>query len=143
MAANPALPADVEARWRPLSVAEMAVVAVLLEDAWLILKARISGAEARLDAATLSPQLVVAVEAAMVLRVMRNPDGLRQESIDDYSWTRDNAVSSGLLYLSDDELAMLEPAGAVSGAFTITPSGGTYVAAGYSLASLDPSWWGW
>ena len=47
----------------------------------------------------------------MVLRVLRNPNGVRQESIDDYTWIRDNAVSAGLLYVADDEVENLSPSG--------------------------------
>lgn len=121
--ANPVQIADLEARWRPLTAAEATVAASLLEDAWQILLARVPLMQSRMDATTLDPALVVAVESAMVLRVLRNPDGKRQESIDDYSWTRDNAVSAGLLYVTDDEAVLLSPTGASTNAFTITPYG--------------------
>jgi Phage protein Gp19/Gp15/Gp42 len=127
--ANPAQISDLEARWRPLTSPETVVAQSLLEDAWQILLARVALLQSRLDVVppatepALDPALVVAVESAMVLRVLRNPDGKRQESIDDYSWTRDNAVSAGLLYATDDELAMLAPSGASTSAFTITPYG--------------------
>ena len=120
--ANPVTVADLEARWRPLTPVEASVAASLLADAWAIMLARVPDVEARLSS-TLSGDLVVAVESAMVLRVLRNPDGKRQETIDDYSWTRDNAVSAGLLYLSDEELALLGPSGAASNAFSIRPYG--------------------
>jgi hypothetical protein len=55
----------------------------------------------------LSVETVKAVVKAMVLRVLRNPDGLRQFTSDDASFTRDNAVSGGLLYLSPEERALL------------------------------------
>jgi hypothetical protein len=127
---NPVTARDVETRWHPLSDAERDLAKHLLVDAWAILLARVPTLESRLGASppTLSKALVVTVETAMVLRVMRNPEGKRQESIDDYSWTRDNAVSAGLLYLGDDELALLVPSGDLSGAFSITPYGPTYVA---------------
>ncbi|MGN6245117.1 MAG: Gp19/Gp15/Gp42 family protein [Motilibacteraceae bacterium] len=129
MAGNPAAVSDLVRRWRPLSDSEQIIAASLLDDAWQILLSRVALLQSRLDPADtattvkLDPKLVVAVETAMVLRVLRNPDGKRQESIDDYSWTRDNAVSAGLLYATDDELAMLAPAGASTNAFTITPTG--------------------
>ena len=121
MASNPATVSDIEARWRPLSAAEQAVASTLLGDAWQILLSRVSLLSQRLDDTEVSEDLVVAVLSAMVIRVLRNPDGKFQESIDDYSWTRDSAVSSGLLYVTDEELAMLAPAGATSSAFSIEP----------------------
>lgn len=123
MATNPVTTDQLAARWRPLTSAETVVAQSLLDDAWTILQARVPGLAARLDAATLDPELVVAVESAMVLRVLRNPDGKRQESIDDYSWTRDNAVSAGLLYLGDDELTLLSPQATLGGAYVVSLGG--------------------
>lgn len=104
---NPVTTSDLEARWRTFTAEESGVAAALLDDAWAILLARDATIDTRLTAGTLDAALVRAVVSAMVLRVMRNPDGKRQESIDDYSWTRDEALSAGSLYVSDDELALL------------------------------------
>ena len=123
--ANPATTDDIVRRWRPLSEPETNVAQALLDDAWVILSSRIPTLDATTADGTTDPNLVRAVLSAMVLRVMRNPEGKRQESIDDYSWTRDQAVSTGTLYVSDDELALLRPAGSSSGAFSIRPVGST------------------
>ncbi|MFJ2007405.1 hypothetical protein [Streptomyces chartreusis] len=56
---------------------------------------------------------------AMVLRVLTNPDGKRQETIDDYSYTIDSSRSRGEVYLSDDEADELRPP--VKRAFSIVP----------------------
>jgi len=104
---NPVTPSDVADRWRPLTDDETLLAAALLDDAWALLKARDVTIDTRATAGTLDAGLLRMVETAMVLRVMRNPDGKKQEAIDDYSWTRDNAVSAGLLYVGDDELALL------------------------------------
>jgi hypothetical protein len=56
---------------------------------------------------------------AMVLRVLTNPDGKRQESIDDYSYTVDSSRSRGEVYLSDDEMDELRPP--AKRAFSIVP----------------------
>ena len=118
---NPATVADIEARWRPLTPAETTVAESLLGDSWVILMTRLPSLLDRITAGTLDPALVVLVESSMVLRVLRNPDGKRQESIDDYSWTRDNAVAAGLLYLSDTEAELLSPSGGSGQAFSIRP----------------------
>lgn len=65
------------------------------------------------------PEAVVGVVCAMVARVIRNPDGKRSETIDDYSYTRDNTVSAGELRLTGAERDILSPP--ASSAFTITP----------------------
>lgn len=120
--ANPATVADLGTRWRPLSAQETINGQTFLDDAWMILRRRVPTIEALIVATpTLAPE-VVRILATAVLRVMKNPDGKRQESIDDYSWTRDESVSSGLLYFTDDELDGLVPGSGVAGrAFMIDP----------------------
>jgi hypothetical protein len=44
-----------------------------------------------------------------VVRVLRNPDGKLQESIDDYSYRRADSVADGALYLTDEEWRLLRP----------------------------------
>lgn len=126
---NPATTADLEARWRPLSTQETTNGTTFLEDAWRMLRKRIPTLEADIAAdetGDLAAE-VVRVEATAVLRVMKNPEGKRQESIDDYAWTRDQAVSAGLLYFTDDELADLIVDGSgPTGAFSINLLGVGY-----------------
>lgn len=101
---NPATTDDLGARWRPLSEQETTNGQTFLEDAWRMLRRRFPDLEAAVAAdADLSAE-VVRVMATAVLRVMMNPEGKRQESIDDYAWTRDQAVSAGVLYFTADEL---------------------------------------
>lgn len=109
---NPATTADVTVRWlydAPIPATE--TVQAWLDDAWLHLLSRDRTIEARLTAETLAEADVVRVVVAMALRVLGNPQGKRQEAIDDYSWTRDSAVSAGLLYVTAEELASLAAAG--------------------------------
>lgn len=118
--ANPVTVTDLEFRWRPLTPAESTTAWALLEDAWAVLTVRAPALESRLVAETVSMGAVVQVVTAMVLRVLRNPDGKRQVSIDDYSYTIDQARSTGGLYVSDSELELL--GSRVGGAFSIMPS---------------------
>lgn len=106
---NPVIVSDLEARWRPLTVDESTVAQSFLDDAWAVVLSQVPGVEERVAAGSLRDDLVVKVVAAMVLRILKNPDGLRQWSIDDASFTRDQALSAGLLYLADSELAELMP----------------------------------
>lgn len=120
--ANPATVADLVSRWRPLSAQETTNGQTFLDDAWAILKRRVEDIETLIAADADLEAEVVRILATAVLRVMKNPDGKRQESIDDYSWTRDESVSSGLLYFTDDELDGLVPgSGVVGRAFMIDP----------------------
>lgn len=103
-----------EARFeRPLTAAEQARVTVLLDDASAIIRAQMP------NLPDPPPETVVGVVCAMVARAIRNPEGKRSETIDDYSYTRDNAVSTGDLYLADAERDLLGSPG--GGAFSITP----------------------
>lgn len=45
----------------------------------------------------------------MVLRVVKNPQSLRSMGIDDFTTVIDSSVSTGLLYVADDELTLLSP----------------------------------
>lgn len=105
-----AIPADVAAGFRPLTGDEASVAQTLLDRAERILLARVPSIPARIADLSLNVETVIDVEAAMVERVLRNPEAKKQEAIDDYSWTRDTALSSGSLYVSDDEVARLSPA---------------------------------
>lgn len=106
---NPAIVSDVADRWRPLSSDEQQVAQALLADAWAILTTRLPELESRMATGVPSEQLVTSVVTAMVLRVLKNPEGKREESIDDYSWTRDKALSGGELYVTAGELSLLAP----------------------------------
>ncbi|RNL63644.1 hypothetical protein EFK50_07835 [Nocardioides marmoriginsengisoli] len=130
---NPATTADVEARWRPLSAQETINAQTFLDDAWRMLRRHFTQLGINLDELidtdnelpaeerTLQAE-VVRVLVAAVLRTMKNPDGLSQESIDDYTYKRDEAVAAGLLYFTDDELDGLIPGSGEKGrAYMIDP----------------------
>lgn len=104
---NPTVIADLAARFRPLTEAEQAIAQTLLDDAWEELLVRVPDLQARLEDGRTSTALVVRVVASMVIRVLRNPEAIRQWSVDDASFTRDSLVSSGVLYASADEVGLL------------------------------------
>lgn len=126
MATNPAIANDLAARsLRPLSEVELAWGATRLDDAWNIIIARLPSLDVRLNefppASLVS--LVIQVECAMVLRVLNNPDGKLEETIDDYTYRLDQSVSTGALYMSDAEFSLLGSSGGSETAFTIRPTG--------------------
>jgi hypothetical protein len=117
---------DITNRWRPLEDFEADTAPTMIQDAQDILEDALE--ELGFTGAPV-PQnerwerKYVRVVATMVKRVLSNPDGLLTETTDDYTYRRDSAVSAGVLYLSDDELASLslQPRRR-RGSFTITPS---------------------
>ncbi|MHC6592422.1 hypothetical protein [Arthrobacter sp. C152] len=112
--------ADIEKVWRPLTEQETAVVPGLSNRAWLRIVAKLPDVyESGIDEAIIQDVMV-----SMIIRVLKNPDSARiiSESIDDStdSRTLDSAISSGEMYISADELAMLTP-------LPIAPVYGMYV----------------
>lgn len=111
--------ADVQARanW-PLTDAEKTLAGQLLDDAEGKIRARVPGLDARVAADAEYKKLVIRIEADAVLRVLRNPEGYREEADGDYSYGRMAAVAAGYLLILDDDWRDL---GVNQGAFTITP----------------------
>jgi len=96
-------PEDVAAGWRPLTEAETVAATALVPRATVLLGVKVPSLDAKPDA------LVKFVIENMVRRVLKNPDGyrIRNESIDDYTegGTIDSSLSTGELYVSDEELS--------------------------------------
>lgn len=99
--------ADVAAAWRPLAPDESTFAEFWLEQASEMIRDEFVTVDDRITAGSLSAVIVKGVAVAMVIRLMKNPDGMRsvQESIEDYSVTRtrDSALSAGELYMSESE----------------------------------------
>lgn len=87
--------------------------------------------------------VVRAVFAQAVRRLLLNPEGLRQESrtIDDYTESRtfDSAISASVVGFTDEEWAQLVPASS-SAAFSIRPAGSPDLAAP-GWATSTTRWW--
>jgi len=114
-------PEDVAAGWRPLTAAEAVTAQGLINEASVMLTVSVPSLEGK------DFGVVRLVVSRMVRRVLKNPEGyrVRNESIDDYSdgGTIDSSLSTGELYVSDQELGWLgvKPASATSRAFEIRP----------------------
>jgi hypothetical protein len=135
MATSPATATDLSNRsLRTLTAQELTVGTVLLGDAWNLILSRVPSVATRLDALPADMvfrALVIQVQCAIVLRVLSNPEGKLEEAGDDYRYRLDSTVSTGALYLSDSEQALLGIGdGQADGAFTIRP-GGVGVGRGY------------
>lgn len=76
------------------------------------------------DLGNLDRQILADVISEVVARRARNPDGKRNERIDDYSYTLDAAASAVELTLTADEWARLSQDGSTSGAYmpVLTPA---------------------
>lgn len=121
--ATPATYTDVARPWCPLSSPEeQAAARNLLDEAWLILRTRMTTLESRMVDDTLLTENVTRVLANMARRVLMNPEGWVQEAIDDWRGRRDDVLAAGILEPTAAEVADLSPRSAV-GSFTILPGG--------------------
>lgn len=125
MAADLTSTAQVEALWQPVPTAQAPRVTALIGMASRRIRAAFPDIDARIASGGIDVDLVSDVATAMVVRVLRNPEGLREVSVDDYRAVRDSTLSSGELGLTDAELELLAPTAAAAGGLgTIVPSWG-------------------
>lgn len=114
--------ADVSTRLgRPISdPAEVLQVEAWLGDVEGLILARIADLVERADAGRPLVATVVMIEANAVIRKIRNPEGKKNERIDDYSYGLSDDAARGDIFLSDDEWDLLLPSSG-SGAFSTRP----------------------
>ncbi|MHB6907114.1 Gp19/Gp15/Gp42 family protein [Streptomyces sp. DB-54] len=94
-------------------------IRALIAQAGTYLYGRVRDLDRRIGSGQVTQATVDFVEASMVARVARNPEGYRAEGDGDYSYQLDSRAASGFLTLLPDELAML---GINRGAFTVAPA---------------------
>jgi NADPH-dependent 2,4-dienoyl-CoA reductase/sulfur reductase-like enzyme len=118
---------------------DTALVGVWVDKAERHLRSKVPNLRARIDAgATLEPDLLENVKdvvTAMVQRVFRNPEGVRQRQEGTGPFTGSVTYGGdqpGGLLVTTDELALLVQAGSRSGAFSISmiPATSPYYTAG-------------
>lgn len=100
---------DVEALWRPLSEQETKVGGRLLAFASNLVRSRVPTVDKHIDDGTLQRDLVRDIVATMVKRVLANPEGWKSQTVGPFSAIADANVAAGYLYVSADELAVLQP----------------------------------
>lgn len=133
---------DVEAAWRSLTPAELAVIDSRLAFVSAIIRSQVTDVDARITAGTLDAALVKGVTVEVVLRKFRNPEGKSEEQIEDYRYRRDTSTASGSMYLTAEELALLRRRS--SGAFSIVPGQEPAdCATRERVAVLQARWSGW
>ncbi|MCU1441133.1 MAG: lysyl-tRNA synthetase [Rhodoglobus sp.] len=136
MATNPATVDDLNANaLRTLTAQEQTVGTRKLRKAWGIILQFVPSISSRLDEprpedlpeeeqspAEILRDLVIDTQCDMVLRFLNNPDGLLEEKGDDYEYRRDSATSTGAVYITEGEIALLGAGDSVSEtAFSIKP----------------------
>jgi hypothetical protein len=115
--------ADIVSRFRELEADEDAVIQTMITDAQDIVDDAAEAAGVPESTTERGERAYKRIVATVVIRVLRNPEGYLTETLDDYTYRRDSAVSAGVLYVSDAEVEQLRPvARRRRGAFTIVPS---------------------
>lgn len=103
---------DVAAQYGSMTTAEESLAGWLLRAASNMVRARQPSIDQQIAAGRVSQDLVALAVTNMVLRVMRNPSGLRSETVGPFSRAYDTSVAAGLLVFTDDEAQLISPAGA-------------------------------
>lgn len=146
MAVNQATVSDLARRMlRPLTPAETAWAETALADAFGQILVTIPDVGTRLDDPLLEAgapyrQVVIQVQCSMLQRVLANPEGILEETIDDHTRRLDAAISTGALYLTDGERSLLGAGtGDPEGAFSVraTPERGGRVRAWFPSVTTD------
>lgn len=94
-----------------LSAVRGSVCNHLLKRASQMIRDRYRDVDLRIADGTLPANAVAVAVMNMTARVMRNPGGVRGESIGPFSRTYDTEIASGLLQFTDSEAALLVPTG--------------------------------
>ncbi len=102
---------EYEEIYGPLSSVREAICNHLLKRASQMIRDRFRDVDARIAAGTLPASSVGTAVLNMTARVMRNPNGLRSESIGPFARGYDTEVASGLLQFTDAEAGLLLPTG--------------------------------
>ena len=84
-------------------------IAALIAKAELRLNAAVPTLAARLESGAVALGRIQGVVQDMVVRVVKNPLSYRSLGQDDFQATIDSSASTGLLYVSDAEVALLVP----------------------------------
>lgn len=112
---------------RELDAADRNLVAELIADAAILIRARIPNIDQRIDDGTIDGDYATLVVANAVVRVLKNPDGYRSETMGSMGFTIDTRAAAGFLTILADEWEGLGvPANA--GAAFIAPATDQYAA---------------
>jgi hypothetical protein len=150
MPTNQATVTDVTRRMlRPLTTAETAWVGNVLDDAFRHIIVSLPDVGTALDSPDLPPDapfrdVVVQVTCAMLIRVLQNPDGVLEETTDDYTRRLDAAVSTGQIQMTAAERVLLSAGtGDPEGAFSVRalPEQGWRPVLTFPQTTTDVGWW--
>lgn len=100
---------DVTGQFGQLTAAQEGTTSFLLRAASAMVRHSFPNVDAQLLSGRLDPDVVAVAVANMVLRVLRNPNGLKAETVGPFSRTYDTGLAAGLLVITANEAGMLTP----------------------------------
>lgn len=100
---------EVAAQFGTLSQAQEALAGTLLRAASKMVRAKFPPIDSQMASGVVDPEVVALGVVAMVLRVLRNPSGLRSESVGPFSRAYDTSAAAGLLVITDDDESLFKP----------------------------------
>lgn len=103
---------DVAAQYGSMTPAEESLAGWLLRTASNLVRSRRPNIDQQIADGYVSSEMAALAVTNMVLRVLRNPSGLRAETVGPFSRSYDTSVAAGLLVLSPDDEALLNPSAA-------------------------------
>lgn len=103
---------DVEVLYRHLELSEELLAFRLLRMASAMVRSKVANLDQRVLTGDLDATTVTDVVASMVVRVLRNQEGVTQETIGSASASFSVNVAPGYLLITPDELALLIPTAA-------------------------------
>lgn len=125
---------------RTLDEPEGKLVAVLAADALRLIKAKIPSFAERVASGLLDPESVKMVIANAIVRVLKNPDGYRSESMGGMSYTIDTRAAAGFLTILGEEWSFL---GVGQATGFIAPETDGYAEARFGVRPDLWFQWGW
>jgi hypothetical protein len=102
---------DVSAQYGSMTPAEESLAGWLIRAASNIIRARRPIIDQQIADGVVSQDMAALAVTNMVLRVLRNPSGLRSETVGPFSRAYDTSVAAGLLVFTDDEEQLIAPTG--------------------------------
>jgi hypothetical protein len=102
---------DISEQFGSMTVAQQQLANALLRAASKLVRSRFPSIDQQIRDGKLDADVVALGVTNMVLRVLRNPGGLRSETIGPFSRTYDTTAAAGLLVITASEEAMFSPSG--------------------------------
>lgn len=135
---------DVSAQHGTMGQAEESLAGWLLRNASNMLRGQRPLIDQQIREGKISRDMAALAVTNMVLRVLRNPSGLRSETVGPFSRSWDTTTAAGLLVVTADDLALVEPNGAAQAGRSVgqfRPNAGLAIAPINRRGGWPDGWW--